>query len=92
MHLIFLCPVPSGSPINITLETESSTELFISWQPPEQLQQNGIITGYQILITPSNTSSQTRAYTVPADINSFRVTGKMINYSMIYSWCPSNLY
>ena len=81
MESIFLCPVPSGSPINITLEAESSSELFISWQPPEQLKQNGIITGYRILISSSDTSSQARAYTVPADINSLRVTGTMISYS-----------
>ena len=57
----------------------SSTELFILWQPPQQHEQNGIITGYQILISPSNTSSQTRTYTVPADINSLRVTGDAIS-------------
>lgn len=77
---IFLSAVPSSSPINITVKAVSSTELFISWQPPQQREQNGVITGYQILISLSNTSSfQARTYTVPANVNSLRVTGHTIS-------------
>lgn len=41
---------PSGPPTNVTAKAISITELNISWKPPSWLEQNGIITAYEVLI------------------------------------------
>ena len=69
------CTVPSGPPINVTVEAESSTSLFISWQPPEMLKQNGIITSYRIDVNSVINPLQLRTYNTTSDTMSFNVTG-----------------
>ena len=43
--------VPTGVPTNVHLEMQSSGSVFLTWQPPPLSQQNGIISGYTILLT-----------------------------------------
>ena len=76
--------MPSGPPVNVTVEAESSTSLFISWQPPETLKQNGIITSYGIEIRQSDPVSQLHTYNATADTMSIRVTGEEI--VICYAW------
>ena len=66
--------VPSGPPVNVTVQAISSSSLLITWQPPEQLHQNGITAGYRIQIGHVDGLSP-REYTLNADVNSYRVTG-----------------
>ena len=68
--------VPSGPPVNVTVEAESSTSIFISWQPPETLKQNGIITTYRIYVNPVITPSQLYTYNITSDATSFNITGE----------------
>ena len=67
--------MPSGPPVNVTVEAESSTSLLISWQPPDTLKQNGIVTSYRIEISQTDVLSQPHTYNATADILSLRVTG-----------------
>ena len=67
--------VPSGPPVNVTVKIESSTSIFISWQPPETLQQNGIITSYRIDVNSVIDPSQLYTYNTTSDALSFNVTG-----------------
>ena len=42
---------PNGSPLNITIEQLNSTAITISWYPPNVLNQNGLITSYNISVS-----------------------------------------
>ena len=56
LHLIFFCygifqiPVPDSPPSNISVEVSSSTEVILSWQPPQFWDQNGPITYYSLIV------------------------------------------
>ncbi|XP_014665136.1 PREDICTED: neogenin-like [Priapulus caudatus] len=39
---------PSDTPVNVTLDVQSSTSIVVSWHPPPAGTRNGIITGYKI--------------------------------------------
>ena len=54
----------------------SSTSLLITWQPPDEFEQNGIITGYQIqvLLYQNETSEM---YNVSGSTLSLRVEGNV---------------
>ncbi|XP_069681625.1 cell adhesion molecule Dscam1 isoform X3 [Periplaneta americana] len=40
--------VPSGAPLDVRAEARSSTELFVSWEPPERELWNGNLLGYYV--------------------------------------------
>jgi hypothetical protein len=44
----FFIAVPSGAPVDIRTEARSSTELFVSWEPPERELWNGNLLGYYV--------------------------------------------
>lgn len=44
----FFLAVPTGEPLDITTEALSSTEIRVSWRPPDLNKQNGQIMGYKI--------------------------------------------
>ena len=50
--------MPTGAPLNVRVEIESSSSVFVSWQPPEQLEINGIITNYRVVIASASESKQ----------------------------------
>ncbi|XP_023273238.1 protein sidekick-1 [Seriola lalandi dorsalis] len=41
--------VPSGSPMNVTAEAVSSTQILLTWSALPQAQKNGVILGYKVL-------------------------------------------
>ncbi|XP_044047488.1 protein sidekick-1-like isoform X2 [Siniperca chuatsi] len=41
--------VPSGSPVNVTAETVSSTRILLTWSALPLAQKNGVILGYKVL-------------------------------------------
>lgn len=45
-------PVPNGPPLNIVAEVNSSRVIFLQWNPPLPTEQNGIIIGYKVNVTP----------------------------------------
>ena len=66
---------PSGAPLNVTVKAQSSTSILISWQPPETLEQNGIILSYDVEINSTSTSPKARKYRFPSNTTSVTVTG-----------------
>lgn len=40
--------VPSGPPLDVRVEAKSSTELIVSWEPPQRDLWNGNILGYYV--------------------------------------------
>lgn len=42
---------PSGAPKSIQIQVLSSTSIAVYWDPPDALDQNGVITGYLISVT-----------------------------------------
>ena len=63
---------PSGAPVNVTVKAQSSSSILISWQPPEVLQQNGIISSYDVEI---NSTLMSRKYRFLANTTNITVTG-----------------
>ena len=59
---------PSASPRNIIVQAISSTSIRVSWQPPSENDQNGIIIGYQLWVNsssdPTNSLIQVQGLTV----------------------------
>ena len=54
--LSHFCPiVPTGPPQGVEVQSETSTTLVLSWQPPAPENQNGIIVHYIINITEMET-------------------------------------
>ena len=74
-HIIFTAP--SGVPLNVTVEVESSTRILISWQPPEELKQNGNITSYKVQINSTVPSIQPHSRYLSTDNTSISVTGNL---------------
>ena len=46
-----LLAAPSGAPLNIVAEANSSRSILVQWDPPPLQQQNGVLTGYTVNIT-----------------------------------------
>jgi hypothetical protein len=51
------CAVP-GEPRDVTAVPVNSSTILVSWQPPLDTKQNGIIRAYQIYIQPKKTVSR----------------------------------
>ena len=69
-----ICVGPSAPPQNVTTIVINATAILISWNIPPFLDQNGDITGYQLMITNQNrTNSSATVYNI-ANITSFVIT------------------
>ena len=70
---------PSAPPTNVTLTAISSTQILVTWEEPSLSDKNGVITTYDISISPSNGLIQVeatlRTYT-------FRNLNHLTNYSV----------
>ena len=44
----YLCLVPSTPPINIMVSSSSSTAIQATWNAPDLINQNGVLTSYQV--------------------------------------------
>ena len=53
--LHFSLTVPTGPPQRVEVQSENSTTLVLSWQPPASENQNGIIVHYIVNITEMET-------------------------------------
>ena len=58
---------PSGAPLNITADIRSSTVVHISWHPPLEDQQNGVIRLYRISLLESSTGRHWSLITVSTE-------------------------
>ncbi|KAF0313218.1 Neogenin [Amphibalanus amphitrite] len=59
--------VPSETPQNVTVQTDSDTSVVLHWQPPPPEQRNGHITGYKIRYKLQSGGGGQRAQTVVTD-------------------------
>ncbi len=48
--LLLILSAPTGSPLNLTLNSVNSTSVTFSWLPPQANKQNGIIQKYIVLV------------------------------------------
>ena len=47
--------VPSSPPLKVMVTDHDRASLMVSWQPPEEIDRNGMITGYMIQYTRAGT-------------------------------------
>ena len=59
MYAMFLSAVPSSSPDNVTATVLSPTEILVTWDMVPLIDQNGIITLYEVLYVPLETFTET---------------------------------
>lgn len=57
-------PAPSGPPTNVTVDALSSSSIFITWSPPDQAEQNGIIKHYIVNVTELQYGDSIEYYSV----------------------------
>ena len=56
-HLYVLI-APGGPPTDVEGNATSSTEIFVYWQPPEEIDRHGIITSYDIMYSSDDNGSE----------------------------------
>ena len=49
---------PSGPPTDVVATALSATTVSVSWQPPALLDQNGVITAYQVVLVDTSDGSR----------------------------------
>jgi len=59
---LLLSSVPTGPPVSIIGTPVNSTSVFISWDPPLLEFQNGVITGYSIILTTVMVDSRNASF------------------------------
>jgi hypothetical protein len=59
MYALFLSSVPSSPPDNIMAIVLSPTEILVTWDMVPLVDQNGIITLYEVLYVPLETFNET---------------------------------
>ena len=63
---ISLSLVPTGSPSNIITSSVDTTSFTLTWDPPTDTEQNGVITSYEISITGTPFDPPQSTYIVDA--------------------------
>ena len=71
---------PSAAPTNVTLTTISSTQILLSWEEPPLADKNGVITSYDVSISPSN--GQLIQVEASLSTHTFRNLNHLTNYSV----------
>ncbi len=61
--LSFYLIAPSGPPKSLSVSVQSAQSIELNWQPPSPSDQNGVITGYIIVVTPLITGISQRLIT-----------------------------
>lgn len=49
--------MPTGAPQNVSVIPLNATSLYVTWRPPQTDLQNGLITGYNVLLNEIETAS-----------------------------------
>ena len=76
--------MPSASPGEVGGEALSPSSLVLTWQPPPEDQLNGVLTGYLVNVTETETGVQ---YQISADTSQYTFEGlhPFYRYSFIVS-------
>ncbi|KAK8775217.1 hypothetical protein V5799_031434 [Amblyomma americanum] len=75
--------VPTGSPRQVHLESPSSTEVTVSWEPPPESERNGELLGYKIFYKAEGDTEEVME-AVPATPTAYTITDlrRFTNYSV----------
>ncbi len=55
IYIINFFSVPSGSPINVTIISASSTSIGVMWEDVREIDENGVIIAFEFLYIPLET-------------------------------------
>ena len=80
---LFVPTVPVASPLGISETPLSPNVLQISWSPPSMESQNGIITGYFINVSATETADRLQ-FMAPGDVTSLNVSSLHADYTYHY--------
>ena len=72
--LLLASPEPSGTPNGIYIGVLSSTSIEVQWLPPDFIDQNGIITGYTVILTNMESGSS-HEYNTSGDVTVQHIRG-----------------
>jgi len=75
-------PEPSGAPKAVQIRILSSTSVEVQWQPPDFLDQNGVLTGYTVVLTKVG-SSASHEYTTSSSTTFQHIEGKLIYWQYL---------
>ena len=84
---VFLLIAPASAPLNSMATAVSSTEIIVTWEPVLPIDQNGIITEYEVMYEPLETfndSIRINAINVTAPNTSVILSGlqEYVDYSI----------
>ena len=68
-------PVPASPPQNVTATVLSSTEIQVNWTEPPEIDQNGVITQYEVMYEPLMTFGELVVMTNTTTDLYFTLTG-----------------
>ncbi|WP_411023056.1 fibronectin type III domain-containing protein, partial [Salmonella sp. s51228] len=71
IHIRTASSAPSGPPLNVTLLYIDKQVAFVSWLPPAVIQQNGIISHYQLALTNTDNSLVVDEFSIKSGYNSY---------------------
>ena len=77
--LLLASPEPSGTPNTIQITILSSTSIEVQWQPPDFHDQNGIITGYTVILTNIETGLS-HEYNTSGNVRVQHIEGKLMSW------------
>ena len=75
--LIFV--VPSAPPVNLTVYSLNSTAIQAEWNAPELIDQNGVLTSYQVRYNGSELDTTERSLNLSINTMSVVLTGLLPN-------------
>ena len=73
-HVFFLTTVPASPPQNVTAAVLSSTEIQVNWTEVLEIDQNGVITEYEVMYEPLMTFGVLTNESVVVDSTNFSTT------------------
>ena len=77
---------PSAPPRNVDVHAKSSTSIEVSWSPPPDDDQNGIIIGYQLWVNSSTDPRLTSLILLDANESSALISGTYLpTYSCMHT-------
>uniref|UniRef100_A0A6Q2Y236 Sidekick cell adhesion molecule 1a n=1 Tax=Esox lucius TaxID=8010 RepID=A0A6Q2Y236_ESOLU len=74
--------VPSGSPVNVSAEAMSSTQLLVTWSPVPDMQRNGPILGYKVNYSVKDSGEPPSVRSVPGERSSSVLLGDLLKYTL----------
>ena len=76
---IYLFLVPSTPPVNFTVYSLNSTAILAEWNAPELINQNGVLTSYQVRFNGSVLDTTERSLNLSINTMSVILTGLLPN-------------